>query len=389
MPFHQVLPSGMTKLHKAAMENNVAYIDENPISKHALLDIFLGNTPLLCGVANSSVEFVLKLLDSPDTAHINTKSNCVFYLNSPLILSISKGWTHISTRAASSQPQAMIAKKLLEKQSEVNATDKHGRTALHYAFLHRHEDAISALLNANADLYAQDENGLTPLDYCFLNEKIAINILKSATGGGRGNTFTLNAGHFEESYTATFYERMALLHGYMDLVEKFHQMEYFNSEMSQAMSGLDEYIKALAESDLFLSHINTPHFQALLGVQQQLKKAIAISIFSDQSKGFLDNKKRVINQIVTQALADPNIKDEYYLIKEASVALLNILSIFGGGLPLLANYYYTGRLFFSAQPSAAEQCLKKFSDKSQNIFTIIEEPSVAVAPERISILYQV
>ncbi len=367
IPHH--LPAGMTALHKAAMENDVAYLDEHSITEPELLNVFLGNTPLLWGVASSSEDFVLRFLESFDSTHINMKSKCVLFLNTPLILSMAKGWAHTATERVDSQPQALIAQKLLEKRAAVDATDKHRRTALHYACLHRNEDAINALLNANADLSAQDENGHTPLDYCCFNEEIASNILAAATGGRRGYTFTLQAEHFEENFSAVFYAKMASLQNIDLPVDSFHRMERFHTQINHALAGFNGYVKEISESDAVLFNGSTIHFQALTEVQQRLKKAVACSIFSEHNELFFENKKREVGQVISDALANPIIKTERRMIREASLAVLNVLSIICVGLPLLAHYHYSGQFFFSVQRSIAEQLLNEISEKSENIFT--------------------
>lgn len=105
----------------------------------------------------------------------------------PLIFSIQKGWSHKpvgerDTWFHRSLPQEEIAKRLLQLGADVHAKDYFGRTALHYAYLHRDIEAIQALLHYSADQTIEDMHGNTPsyMSHYFLSE--AEHILENAVG---------------------------------------------------------------------------------------------------------------------------------------------------------------------------------------------------------------
>lgn len=52
--------------------------------------------------------------------------------------------------------------------ANVNAQDALGLTALHYAVLHRHKEAVAALVAHHADKTIKDQRGLTPVDVATL-----------------------------------------------------------------------------------------------------------------------------------------------------------------------------------------------------------------------------
>ena len=136
-------PEGLSTLFHALMIDDETFVTEYSLIECELNDKFLGNTPLLWGVASSSIKAVLSLLNkSPDG--INTAAN-QFTMATPLILSISKGWGHKKSqeqRTGTFGTQSEVAIRLVELGAEVNARDRHGRTALHYAYLQRNPDAI-------------------------------------------------------------------------------------------------------------------------------------------------------------------------------------------------------------------------------------------------------
>ena len=152
---------------------------------------------LMDGLANSSNETVLALLEATPciSRYINLKEP--YRGNTPLILSTSKGWSYSRDNDKSKVPHSVVIKKLIEKGAHVNATDAYGRTALHYAYLHRDKEAINYLIQHGALVNVKDLQGQTPLQYLSYDYQQAQIILEKATGGRINCTYGLDADRFK------------------------------------------------------------------------------------------------------------------------------------------------------------------------------------------------
>lgn len=376
-----------TQLHIAALKNNCEYLKTETVTPEDLLATYSGNTPLLWGVANSSVSFVLALLDLPDTTHVNVKSTSKRYLNTPLILSVSKGWTHVATQGAERNSQMAIATKLLQKGAEVNAVDVHGRTALHYACLHRNIEAIEALVKAGASWDTKDKNGQNPKDFCFLDVETVSKILRVATGGSKGYTYTLMSDNF--SSKNDFYQLLSPIlakdNKFVDtnLLQKNYE---FNQKINYILTPLynhtkkifNEYVKNMSfeQYELSIIEVDTHNdslfgltdpiggrkLKSLLKIYQDLKIAASANIDCSQNVIMMSDKKEKIEMLINNALGNPDIKAERDLITRIGMAIVNIISIFCAGLPLFANYCITGQIFFSHQ-TGSEKLLNDLKDE--------------------------
>ncbi len=317
-----------TPLHVAAMKNNCDYLNNEPAPED-LLKTYSGNTPLLWGIANSSVSFVLALLNLPDTKHVNIKSTCRNYLNTPLILSMSKGWTHLATQGRERNYQKAIAIKLLQKGAEVNALDVSGRTALHYACLHRNFDAIIALVKAGADWNIEDRNSQTPMDFCCTDYETASQILQVATGGRKGETYTLVKYNFDSC--DMFYQSLSsLISGNQFVTIKPLKQSYeFNKNIDNALAPIykhakelfdqyvtngsfDDYATSIMSTDsdnpiLFeLSNsIGIRKLKSLLMLYFKLKNTASAHI--DFSHQRITTKKQEIEHILNNSLTNQNL----------------------------------------------------------------------------------
>lgn len=198
----------VARISYTMLTNEVAYLEQLNWSNERLSlialqgGVMMNASVLMDGIANSSNDAVLKLLDScPFIAsnHVNARSEFGKRNNTSLILSASKGWNHRSSTQKSKIPHSDIIKKLLEKGANIHDEDIDGRTALHYACLHRDLEAVRFLIQKGA-LCTQDKNGQTPLDFVFYDEQEALILLQVATGGERNHTFTLNKNHFAPDY---------------------------------------------------------------------------------------------------------------------------------------------------------------------------------------------
>lgn len=58
--------------------------------------------------------------------------------------------------------------------SEVDLSDKLGRTPLHYAGAHVHHRCVKILLGKNCSVDKQDTNGCTPLHYACAKDEDAL-----------------------------------------------------------------------------------------------------------------------------------------------------------------------------------------------------------------------
>jgi len=154
----------------------------NPLENNNLFK----NTPLLWAIANSSLDTALTLLDTEvitEKAIMQKQINetCKFG-NSPLILSIKKGFEHVDNTGRCKIPQSLVAKRLLALGCEVNAKDKNGRTALHYACLHRNIEVIKALVEKGALFTITDNNGIKPFSMLFNSYEDARRLLSREVG---------------------------------------------------------------------------------------------------------------------------------------------------------------------------------------------------------------
>lgn len=374
-----------TTLHRAAMKNNCEYLKNETVTSEDLLDTYSGNTSLLWGVANSSVSFVLALLDLPDTTHVNVKSTSESYLNTPLILSVSKGWAHLATQGGERNPQMAIAIKLLQKGAEANAVDVHGRTALHYACLHRNFDAIAALVKAGAAWDIKDKNSQTPLDFCCTDYETASKRLQVATGGSQDYTYTLVRDNFDSS--DIFYQSLSSLLVKDDQfvnVKLLKQSYEFNQKIDCASAPIYNHAKKLFDqysTNGLFEHYATSIMSAdslnriLLEIPDSIGRRKLKSLFmiyfelkntASARIDFLHKeitpKKQEIEQILNNALENPELMAERKLITRVGMVILNLVSILCAGLPLFANYCITGQVFFSHQ-TKTEKLLNHFKDE--------------------------
>jgi ankyrin repeat protein len=71
----------------------------------------------------------------------------------------------------------------LSRGADIDAKDRFGSTALHYAIAHRHSTAAVLLATMGADGTAQDKDGVTPLHYAveYGDYEAAVAILERAT----------------------------------------------------------------------------------------------------------------------------------------------------------------------------------------------------------------
>ncbi len=377
----------MPDLLHSALKDNTTYLDENVIDKDDFLKMYQsGNTLLLWSVANSSVNFALKLLDKPFAEEfINTKAT--FYENTPLILSISKGWSHVPTQTQNSQSQSFIAKKLLEKGADVNESDKHGRTALHYACLHRNIEAINSLVKKGGDLKSLDNNGIKAIDYCYFDENKASRILSLATGGPRNYTFSLNSVFFQNNNIflqdlAKSLDNPEFSLNHLQSENKIYQE--LNLKVEDALEPLITHASNLyskCPSDnlfenfescqkQFISnnkslHVGLASFKTSSDIT--IKLEAILKLISNIRAAAMSNKVQEVEGLINNAVDDPVLTSERDLITRVCMKIINFLSLLPFfGLPIVINKLFTGQTFFSHK-TTTEKLIHNLKDNLDDL----------------------
>jgi ankyrin repeat protein len=190
--FERAQQGESTPLHQAAMINHrtaLIYLLGLPHRPPLTIESYIyRNTPLLWSIANCHIAASLILLDSqyvPDENEMRAQVNkpCARG-NTPLILSLAKGWYHKRDEDRLYQDvesQSIVAERLLNLGANVHAKNAHGCTALHYACLHRAKPAIEQLLNHNANLFEVNNEGKTAYEFLFYSKEQAKKELAKVT----------------------------------------------------------------------------------------------------------------------------------------------------------------------------------------------------------------
>ena len=338
----------MTPLLEALMRDNSDYVLNNTLSKSDLTTTFTGNTLLIWGIASSAINATLALLNKPGITidYINTPS--VHYTKAtPLILSMSKGFTHTNTAMGRSEPQFLIAKRLLELGADVNALDIHGRSALHYACLHRDIEAINTLIEYGADWTIADEGGFTPLHFCFHTRKTALVILSESSGGREDYTFTLNHDNFKNN--EVFLNQMLAIVSEFDQAVLFKQHQRLNSKY-QFIGNINDILKPLHEHTDALKKIKTSKAtEKAEGLTTLCKEIIQLAkniTLSDKNiNSHFQPEQIEIKKILEASLKNPILIKERDLIRRTGLFILNALALLCG--VSLVKYTLTGTFFFS------------------------------------------
>lgn len=350
--------SDKTPLHEAALTNNCLYLQKNTINHEDSLAIYTGNTPLLWGIANSSVEFVVDYLDIIDGEHLNLPSTFLEHKNTPLILSVAKGWWHIASARPNSTPQSAVIDKLIAKGALINEVDARGRTALHYACIHRDLAAINALVRAGARWDISDNSGHTPIEYTVLQYQEAEHILRWATGGPKGYTFSLQQEHFESDFYKTLKSsaidvpeinpllldkefKRQLLQILSPIYQ--HAQSLFDQEESNTYSWSIFESSTIHGQQIYVSSVPVTEVmmkaQILLRLHNELKEAILT--------GSEDTRSKSVNRLFEQAFANPILQKERNILTSVAIALVNFLALSLAAIPLLINYAVNKQFFFA------------------------------------------
>jgi hypothetical protein len=97
----------------------------------------------------------------------------------PLILSVTKGYTHVNEGTGKNH-QGQIIDRLLELGADVNLQEQSGFSALHYACLHQNVELIASLLRHGANPFLMNLKGETPLELLNKSRDERSDLLRSA-----------------------------------------------------------------------------------------------------------------------------------------------------------------------------------------------------------------
>lgn len=113
--------------------------------------LIFNNNGLLFAISNSNISTALKLLQilkkhSPQSRQLTLCQQDSVYQHTPLILAITKGWSHHRITANSPNiPQSIIIKEILNSENNLSIANKTGNTPWHVAYLHRDLNTINEL----------------------------------------------------------------------------------------------------------------------------------------------------------------------------------------------------------------------------------------------------
>ena len=124
------------------------------------------NTCLMWSIANANIPSAIAFLDA---LYEYDKKLCKDLINTvsgtthtALTLALAKGWDH-KNEDNPTYPMHSAIQKLITYGAEINHRQKeNGNTALHYAYLHKDEEAIQYLIKNGADITIKNEKGETP-----------------------------------------------------------------------------------------------------------------------------------------------------------------------------------------------------------------------------------
>ena len=88
-------------------------------------------------------------------------------------------------REAVEAGDAALCRALVERGADREARDAYGKTALHDAVIHAHEDVLEVLCDAGCDIEARDVNGRTPLGFAAAGGKVRLAALLLNRGAHR------------------------------------------------------------------------------------------------------------------------------------------------------------------------------------------------------------
>lgn len=183
----------------AALRNNARLIRSLCVNGADVLvqdAVYLNNTPLLWAIANSSIQAACTLLDKSVITCADTMRKQINQTDTkkttPLILAVSKGYTHVDQSSKSSKDayQGQIIDRLLELGADVNKQEDSGFSALHYACIHQNKKLIALLLKYGANPFLLNQKGEMPIDLLSKEQDQRANLLRNAC-----SVFTLEEGN--------------------------------------------------------------------------------------------------------------------------------------------------------------------------------------------------
>jgi len=171
---------GDTTLHLAVQRNNLYIVNLLLDNKQYLINVknSHGKTPLHIAVENQKLEMVNLLLDNKGADVNATNKDGDTPLDVALTLDNNEvrqaiyekvNKTNVMLEAIKNDKPVML-KYLLEQGADVNATN--GHTPLHIAVEYENLDMVQLLLNKNANINATNKDGDTPLHIAVENENL-------------------------------------------------------------------------------------------------------------------------------------------------------------------------------------------------------------------------
>lgn len=381
-------------LIQAAKENDIRFLGQNEIKETDLLEEHDGNTALMWAIANNKNTFALKLLqDYPRSEQVHRKSSLP-HQNTPLILSISKGYDREDDSGCT---QGKIAEKLLELKADPNIKDASGRTALHYACLARDKNSIELLNHYDADWNISDNQGLTPLEHYFLDSDTRCKLLLIATGNLQfGEALTYFNKPCDDALLDSLFKskkipaeqsllpitdieskqnelNKIILPLYAHAKKIFLENKRYKKDPSISERDWAQFEKGIIEKEAMLSaelpsllgiemkSKESVKAAALLKVYLELKNNTAKMIYNDQTKQQAAADK--FGSIFDAALKNTTLMSERNPLVKVGIGIANFLSLCALTIPWMINGLFFSRDGMFAHQSTTETLLQEAKDK--------------------------
>lgn len=285
-----------------------------------------GNTALMWSIANSSIDAALMLLDenvvTMDIIRAQIEIACSTG-NTPLILACLKGAEHIDDSGRCNRKQREVIDRLLDLNANVNAQNKDGNTALHFAILHRDVALIKKLIQHGAKLDIKNKEGQTPEFFIEHQDK---DLAIKTVGVCSFNSLT------KEEFISLLIK---------DNSEELNPIirPEIQKRLRNCLKPLKERIETLErkQDDLKTAQIKS-RLQTLLSDLEN--KVNNYENISDAQKSILD--------LLESAKADPIIKSELPLLITVCIAILNVFMAITG-LCIVNRALFSQHFFFHHQ----------------------------------------
>lgn len=169
--------------------------------------------------------------------------------------------------------QVIHGENILELSGNVNQCDLSGMTALFYAVIFGHEQAVNALLSAGALVNIENNNGMSPLHCAILNLKPNKNIIDALLNAGayihaRNNKIEVSPMMLVEEYSSVDSDDDDMVD-----VEKFTEIKACFSSIYQRKA-LGEWFETSAVVQLLMKHLLPEDVRTLMLVSDSTRRAV-------------------------------------------------------------------------------------------------------------------